>query len=63
MIALIRQIQGQEVRTYIPVKVASKLAGYNQQCLRRLLRQRKLGGIKGTDLELNENKKPFKRTD
>ena len=46
MVALIEQIHGQEVRTYISVKVASKLVGYNQQYLRRLLRQGKLGGIK-----------------
>ena len=46
MVALIGQIHGQEVRTYISVKVASKLVGNNQQYLRRLLRQGKLGGIK-----------------
>jgi excisionase family DNA binding protein len=46
MISLIRQFQGQEVRTYIPVKEASKLFGYSQQYLRRLLRQGKLREIK-----------------
>jgi len=30
----------------MPVKEASKLVGYSQQYLRRLLRQEKLGGIK-----------------
>jgi excisionase family DNA binding protein len=46
MISLIRQYQGQEVRTYMLVKEASKLVGYSQQYLRRLLRQEKLRGIK-----------------
>jgi excisionase family DNA binding protein len=46
MFSLIRQYQGQEARTYILVKEASKLVGYSQQYLRRLLRQGKLGGIK-----------------
>jgi hypothetical protein len=35
-----------KVRTHIPEKAACKLSGYNQQYLRRLLRQEKLGGIK-----------------
>ena len=46
MISLIGNYQGQETGTYIPVKEASKLIGYSQQYLRRLLRQEKLGGIK-----------------
>jgi excisionase family DNA binding protein len=46
MISLIGQYQGQKARTYIPVKEASKLIGYSNQYLRRLLRQEKLQGIK-----------------
>lgn len=54
MIALIGQVQGQEVRTYILVKVASGLIGYNQQYIRRLLRLGKLGGIKVGQVRLLE---------
>ena len=46
MFPLIGQANGEKVRTYIPVKAACKLSGYNKQYLRRLLRQEKLGGIK-----------------
>jgi hypothetical protein len=46
MLALIGHTSDKELRTYIPVKAACKLSGYNQQYLRRLLRQEKLGGIK-----------------
>ena len=46
MIYLIKQIDGHEAQTYIPVKEASKSVGYSQQYLRRLLRQEKIGGIK-----------------
>jgi len=46
MISLIGQHQGQEARTYIPVKQALNLVGYSQQYLRRLLRRKKLMGIK-----------------
>jgi hypothetical protein len=54
MISLIRQYHGQEARTYILVKEASKLAGYSQQYLRRLLRQEKLRGIKVGQVWLSE---------
>ena len=46
MLALIGHTRDREVRTYIPVKAACKLSGYNQQYLRRLPRQEKLAGIK-----------------
>ena len=46
MFALIGKSSNKKARTYIPVKAACKLSGYNQQYLRRLLRQEKLGGIK-----------------
>jgi hypothetical protein len=46
MLALTGHNSDKEVRTYIPVKAACKLSGYDQQYLRRLLRQEKLGGIK-----------------
>ena len=46
MFPLIGHTNGEKVRTYIPVKAACKLSGYNQQYLRRLLRQEKLEGIK-----------------
>ena len=46
MFALIGKSNNKKVRTYIPVKAACNLSGYNQQYLRRLLRQEKLGGIK-----------------
>jgi hypothetical protein len=45
MFALIGKSRNKKGRTYIPVKAACKLSGYNQQYLRRLLRQEKLGGI------------------
>ncbi|MCI0610830.1 MAG: hypothetical protein L0Z71_17430, partial [Anaerolineae bacterium] len=37
MFPLIGHTNGEKVRTYIPVKAACKLSGYNQQYLRRLL--------------------------
>lgn len=46
MLALIGHNSDKGVQTYIPVKTACKLSGYDQQYLRRLLRQEKLGGIK-----------------
>lgn len=46
MFPLIGHTNGEKVQTYIPVKTACKLSGYNQQYLRRLLRQEKLVGIK-----------------
>jgi len=46
MLALNGRFSGKKVRTYIPVKAACKLSGYNQQYLKRLSRQEKLGGIK-----------------
>jgi hypothetical protein len=54
MVTLIGQVEGKKVQTYIPVKVASKLSGYNPQYLRRLLRQEKLWGIKVGQLWLIE---------
>ena len=46
MFPLIGHTNSEKVRTYIPVKAACKISGYNQQYLRRLLRQEKLEGIK-----------------
>jgi hypothetical protein len=46
MFVLIGKSSNKKARTYIPVKAACKLSGYNQQYLRRLLRREKLGGIK-----------------
>ena len=46
MFLLIGHTAGETVETYIPVNEACKLPGYNQQYLRRLLRQEKLEGIK-----------------
>ena len=46
MLALIGQEDGKKAGTYISVKAAWKLYGYKQQYLRRLLRQKKLSGIK-----------------
>ena len=46
MFALIGQANSKKVRTYVSVKDAWKLYGYRQQYLRRLLRQKKLSGIK-----------------
>jgi hypothetical protein len=46
MLNLIGQVEREKVQIYIPVNIASKLFGYNQQYLRQLLRQEKLMGIK-----------------
>ena len=46
MFLLTGHTEGRKVQTYIPVNEACKLSGYNQQYLRRLLRQEKLEGIK-----------------
>jgi hypothetical protein len=46
MFDLIGKSSNKKARTYIPVNAACKLSGYNQQYLRRLLRQEKLEGIK-----------------
>ena len=46
MLALNGRFSGKKVQTYIPVKAACKLSGYNQQYLRRWLRQEKLEEIK-----------------
>jgi len=46
MLALIEQADDKKARTYISVKAAWKLYGYKEQYLRRLLRQKKLSGIK-----------------
>lgn len=54
MLALIGKAHGKQTRAYIPVKAAGKLFGYNQQYLRRLLRQEKLRGIKIARLTIQE---------
>lgn len=46
MLALIGHSSEKDLRTYVPVKSACELSGYNQQYLRRLLRTEKLDGIK-----------------
>jgi hypothetical protein len=42
MLALIGQVDGKKLRTYVSVKDACKLSGYKEQYLRQLLRQKKL---------------------